>query len=112
MDISLAQNAAQLKIDPAVYLRILKLALAQTDSDLSTVARALEQNDQAVIQTISHRWKGDFANLRLDSLSATAQQINAHAKAGADLILIKAIYERFLLEFQELKNQVAGIKPG
>ncbi len=106
MMIDIDKNSAELKIGREVYVRILRSAFEQTEGDLGAVDAAFAKADLEAIQSVSHRWKGDYANLRLDSLSEKARQLNNAAKSGQDLTQIKSLYEEFLKVFRGVKTNL------
>ena len=67
---------------------------------------ALSQGDIPTIQAISHRWTGDFANLRLESLSQAAKELNDAAKAEKGLELLRDFFAQFYLNLSELKTKI------
>ncbi len=92
------QNAESLKIPKDIYLRILGKAVAQTQIDIKDLETALPFSDFEKIQSISHRWKGDYDNMRITALAMVARQLNLEVKAGRDKDKIIA----FLTEFKDI----------
>lgn len=100
-------NCADLKISKEIYLRILGKAIVQTESDIESLRAALEKRDYDTIQTISHRLKGDYDNLRVTQLAQIARMMNNMMKAGEkDEARLKVLWEDIGACFSELKAQV------
>jgi len=94
--------SAELKIKPEIYVRILNNALKQTDGDLENLKQAHAQNNVDQVQAISHRLKGDYANLRIQPLSEVAARLN---------VLAKGEYQpdqgaRLIQEFADIYNRI------
>ena len=104
MPVNIEKNASELKISPEVYRRILTSAILQAEEDIPKIESALSQGDIPTIQTISHRWKGDFANLRLELLSRRAKELNDAAKTSKELGLLRDLFAEFYMDFQKLKT--------
>lgn len=96
------QNAQSLKIPKDIYLRILSKAVAQTQTDIKDLETALPFSDFEKIQSISHRWKGDYDNMRITALAMVARQLNLEVKTGRDKDKIVA----FLTEFKDIFSQL------
>jgi len=109
-DFDFQKNSAALKIDTLVYLRILNAAVTQTQNDFPAADAALSRRDTATLQTLSHRWKGDFDNLRVTALADIARQINAAAKIGEFNSGLEEDYRKFKSVFEELRE--ATLKKG
>ncbi len=82
MPLDVSHACAQLKIPQEIYLRILVRAVEHTAVDLSELEQAVVHDNIATVQAVSHRLKGDFANLRVDDISATAKALNDSSKGG------------------------------
>lgn len=96
------QNAESLKIPKDIYLRILGKAVAQTQTDIKDLETALPFSDFEKIQSISHRWKGDYDNMRITALAMVARQLNLEVKTGRD----KDKIITFLTEFKDIFFQL------
>ena len=106
MQVNFEENSATLKIGKDIYLRILQKAIAQTQQDVPELEKALEANDFETIQSISHRLKGDFDNLRITDLSTVARAINENVKSDQDKEKITGLFEEFRKLFLELEKIV------
>jgi len=106
--IDIEKNSADLKIDQGIYLKIVGKAIEQTDEDLGDFEEGLTAGDVDVVQRLSHRWKGDFDNLRITDLSGIAKQINDLVKETAKLEEIKGLYGSFKTAYEGLKNDLNG----
>ena len=104
MKFNFDKNSAELRIDRSIYLGILKNALDQTAIDVDALDLAFAEKDILMIQAISHRWKGDFANLRLAPLAEIAKQLNDASKTENDFKVFKKIFDQFRAGFNELKQ--------
>ncbi len=100
--IDLDQNSASLSIPKDIYLRILRKAIEQTRKDISDLEAALSADDIATVQSISHRLKGDYANMRILTLSAIAKQINDMSKEKKDKEALTALLNDFKSDFQQV----------
>ena len=89
------QNADSLKIPKDIYLRILGKAVSQTQVDIKDMETALPIADFDKIQSISHRWKGDYDNMRITTLSMVARALNQEVKASRDKEKIIAFLTQF-----------------
>jgi len=91
-----------LKISEPIYLKIVRKALDQTSADLVELKKAYDANDLASIQSVSHRLKGDYANLRMELLSQIARHLNDLCRteyrpeqAGVLILELEAAFEQF-----------------
>ena len=107
--IDLAQNSASLKISPQIYLRILGKALEQTEKDLLDIEKALAVPDFTTVQSIAHRLKGDYANMRVTELSQAAKQMNDVAKTTQDKQQISSALQQFKSYFAGLQNYLKKV---
>ena len=98
----LTGNSQTLQIPGETYRRILQKAVDQTRVDIPQVDSAFAANDMETIQSISHRWKGDYDNLRLGPLAQTARDLNIEAKGNKDQTLMATNFDKFKLHFNEL----------
>lgn len=103
------QNAESLKIPKDIYLRILGKALAQTHVDIKDMEAALPFSDFEKIQSISHRWKGDYDNMRIPALAAIARSLNQEVKTGRDKEKIILYLSQFKTMFFELQVEIDHI---
>lgn len=103
------QNAESLKIPKDIYLRILGKAIAQTQIDIKDLETALPFSDFEKIQSISHRWKGDYDNMRITALAIVARQLNLEVKAGRDKDKIIAFLTEFKDIFFQLQTELTNI---
>jgi HPt (histidine-containing phosphotransfer) domain-containing protein len=103
------QNAESLKIPKDIYLRILGKAVAQTQTDIKDLEMALPFSDFEKIQSISHRWKGDYDNMRITALAMVARQLNLEVKAGRDKDKIIALLTEFKDIFFQLQTELTNI---
>ncbi|MBF0384300.1 MAG: Hpt domain-containing protein [Candidatus Omnitrophica bacterium] len=96
------KNSNQLQIPPQAYLKIAKLCLVEGKKDISALEEAIAKVDFPKIQTISHRMKGSFANMILDSISKPAMQINELSKKQEKIEEIKELFSLLTKNFSEL----------
>lgn len=106
MDFSIETACEELKIKKEIYVRIAARALEQTPADVAELQRAHDAQDIDTVQTISHRLKGDFANLRMKALSAAAGELNAMAKAEYDTVRALELIQGFHGLIDEVKIAV------
>ncbi len=102
------QNAETLKIPKHIYLRILGKAVLQTQTDMKDMHAALPFSNYDIIQSISHRWKGDYDNMRITSLSVIAKELNQEVKAGRDKDKIVQLISQFGEVFLQLEAELAS----
>jgi len=106
--INLEENSASLKIPKEIYLRILEKAATQTRDDINHMEEALPLADFTKLQSISHRLKGDYGNMRLTELSGIAKEMNEIAKAGQDKENFRTQLNLFKNAFLQLENLLKG----
>lgn len=94
----------ELKISKEIYCRILKKAFEQTSGDLEKLRTAHSSGDVATIQAISHRLKGDYANLRITALSKIAEELNILAKGDYAADKVFELMNTFVDMFNTIKN--------
>ena len=109
MILTAEENAESLKIPEDIYLRILGKAVTQTQTDIKDMEGALPFSDFEKIQSISHRWKGDYDNMRITSLAMLARQLNQEVKVGRDKEKIVAFFAQFKDMFFQLETELANI---
>lgn len=102
----LDDNSQALQIPPEIYRRILTKAVDQTRQDIPRVDAAFTAGDIDTIQTVSHRWKGDYDNLRITPLAQTARRINNEAKGGQDKGAMTTDYEQFKTLFNQMTQRL------
>ncbi len=104
MQIDFDLKSKELSITKEIYLRILKKAIAQASEDVETLQTAIHDNNAEQAQTISHRFKGDFANLRIDEISGPAKMINDIAKTGCINDVVKESFQKIQDTIEQLKS--------
>ena len=104
--LDLVENSASLKISKEIYLRILSKAIVQTEQDLKDLDAALPVSDFSKVQSIAHRLKGDYANMRVMPLSVIAKQINDIARTSQDKQQLNDLAYQFKDYFRNLKNYI------
>ena len=104
------KNCESLSIDRNIYLRILDKAIQQTTLDIQQLRESLAQSDMEKIQSISHRLKGDYANLRIDDLSTIAKGINDISKSEKDPVRLEQLFQDLNKKFHVLINMVEKLK--
>jgi HPt (histidine-containing phosphotransfer) domain-containing protein len=97
-------NCAALKINRAIYLRILGKAVEQTQKDLIEIDSALAQGKFDIVQALAHRFKGDYGNMRIASLSSIARELNELAKTTQDPAQAAMLLQTFKAHFQQLQD--------
>ncbi len=109
MILTVEQNAESLKIPKDIYLRILNRAVEQTQKDITDIEAALPFSDFDKIQSISHRWKGDYDNMRIASLAMVARTLNQEVKTNRDKEKIVGFLTQFKNMFFELETELKNI---
>ena len=104
ININFEENSAALKISKDIYLRILAKAIEQTEKDLPELEGWLAEGQFDKVQTLSHRLKGDFGNLRIMLLSDVAKQLNELSKTTKDKTQAGQLFNAFKDSFQQLKQ--------
>ena len=107
--IDIEQNAASLKIPKEIYVRILLKAIEQTQGDVAQCENAVCTGDFDVVQSIAHRLKGDYANMRIETLSGIARQMNEIAKTDKDKEKLTALLQQFKNIFVQVQEHVHGL---
>jgi len=110
LNFNIKENCTDLSIDQNIYLRILDKAITQTNEDIKCLKESLAQADIDTIQSISHRLKGDFANLRIDELSTIAKDINNISKSDKNINRMAELLSSFHKKFDILTQMVEKIK--
>jgi HPt (histidine-containing phosphotransfer) domain-containing protein len=105
-------NADSLKIPKDIYLRILGKAVSQTQADIKDVETALPIGDFDKLQSISHRWKGDYDNMRITTLSMIAREMNQEVKNGRDKEKVMEFVSKFKDIFFQLENELTAALKG
>ncbi len=107
--VDVEKNSAELKIDADIYLKILSKAIEQTEGDISAFEKALTAGDADTVQRLSHRWKGDYANLRIMALSDIAKEINDLVKTSSRIEeSVAERYGSFKAAFEGVKSELNG----
>ena len=104
--INIEQNSASLKLNKEIYLKILAKATGQTQQDIRDIETALPSNDFDKVQAISHRWKGDYDNMRITALSSLAKQLNEISRTTKDKEKLARLFGEFKNCFQQLQQLV------
>lgn len=111
LHLDIDHNSAELKISRDIYLRILGKALEQTTKDAGEMDIALSDRNFDKIQALSHRWKGDYANLRINELSEIARQLNNLVKDAPDPEASQRLYDEFKTHFKQLNEMYRNLTP-
>lgn len=101
-------NAETLKIPKDIYLRILAKAVAQTQIDIQEMETAFPSADFEKIQAISHRWKGDYDNMRIAPLAQVAKTINQEVKMTRDTQKLLDFFNEFKNQFSQLQVELTS----
>ncbi len=102
--VDLDKNCAQLKIGKDIYLKILNKAITQSTGDMEELKRAVQETDLDTVQTLSHRLKGDYDNMRITEIAAVARTMNNLVKTGnVDQEELSRLFAELSEIFQELK---------
>ena len=109
-NLDVERNSNILKISKELYLKILGKAITQTEQDLHNVEAALPLDQFATIEAVTHRWKGDFDNLRVTALSDLAKQMNQLARLNQDKEKIVELLNQFREYFVDLSQFVSNRK--
>ena len=105
LTVDVDKNCEQLKIGRDIYLRILNKAVQQTTSDIVELENALNGGDWEAVQTVSHRLKGDYDNMRITDLSSIARSMNVMVKSGhINQAELAGLFKILSSAFQELKS--------
>lgn len=107
--IDVKQNAATLSIGKDIYLRILRKALEQSTQDIQDLTAALSTGDFDKIQSLSHRFKGDYDNLRIPELSSVAKKINEISKTTKDREQVELLFSDFKGTFEKLQQFIRNL---
>ncbi|MCK5580022.1 MAG: hypothetical protein KAJ18_01970 [Candidatus Omnitrophica bacterium] len=102
------KNSAELSISTDIYIKILSKAVGQTVGDLEFLDDALAQDDFVNAQNITHRLKGDYANMRIMSLSNSAKQMNDNIRSTPDKEIILSWLMKFKAAFKLLQEKLGA----
>ena len=105
---SILAAGAELGLEPAEYLEILKEALAMASNDVVSLREAIASGDYARIKSIAHRLKGTFANLRCGILAQIMARINEKAAQSQGLEEIKKDVEDFSFQLDLINRTQEG----
>jgi len=107
--VDLDQNCASLKISRDIYIRILSKAMDQTKQDIKDFEEALPIDEFDRIQAITHRWKGDYDNMRIKYLSNIAHNMNNLVRAvPQDKEKLSLLLEDFRVYFKKLQKFIGN----
>jgi HPt (histidine-containing phosphotransfer) domain-containing protein len=102
--LNIDENSAAIKISRQIYVRILGKAIEQSEKDLQELEQAFSKDQFEIVQTISHRLKGDYGNLRIAAFSEIARQINEVSKTTKDRNQTGQLVNALKEQFEELKT--------
>lgn len=105
---SIQSACDKLKIRKEIYLRIVRRAIEQTQKDIEDLRVAQLNSDIDKIQEIAHRFKGDYANLRIDQLSIIANQLGVLVKENYDEERALVLIEEFAQAFDQVEKFIQG----
>ncbi|OGX05858.1 MAG: hypothetical protein A2Z88_01155 [Omnitrophica WOR_2 bacterium GWA2_47_8] len=106
LTLNIEENSASLHISPEIYKRVLQKAVLQTAQDIKALEEALPVGDFEKVKAISHKFKGDYDNLRLKDMSSVAKEMSDCAKTSQDKEKIAHLLETFSAYFDQLKEQM------
>ncbi|MBF0511163.1 MAG: Hpt domain-containing protein [Candidatus Omnitrophica bacterium] len=101
-EVMIQQNSQALQIPPEVYLGIVKESIRESSQGITYLENAIQGNDVARIEAVSHQFKGVFGNLRITTVSVPATQINELAKQEGNLDQIKKLFPQLKSAFEKL----------
>lgn len=91
-------------------MRILAKAVTQTQKDLMDLEAALAVGNFDTVQSLSHRLKGDYGNMRVMALSSVARDLNIIAKTTKDKEQSLSLLKTFHDYFQQLQQALQEVK--
>lgn len=94
----------ELKISKEIYLRIALKAVEQTAEELDDLRQAHLSSDIEKLKAMAHRFKGDYANLRIGVLSESAVKLEESVRNNDDWENSSALIEQFITIFQRVKE--------
>ncbi len=100
--IDIDKNCASLRISREIYLRILQKAVMQTTQDIKSFETALPTGDFEKIKALTHKFKGDYDNLRITEMSSLAKEMEEVAKTTQDKEHIAGLLNKFQNSFEHL----------
>jgi HPt (histidine-containing phosphotransfer) domain-containing protein len=100
------EKSRQLHVSDKAVVKLIGLAIQETEEQLPLLNHAIKINDYEGIQTISHRIKGYLLNLKFDELGSIAQEINYLALSKSDICQIKEKFEQFKVGFETIKKDI------
>ena len=103
---NIAENSKSLNISEAIYLRILQKEITQTTQDIKLLEEAIPLGDFDKVAALSHKFKGDYDNLRITQMAQLAKGMNALAKTTMDKEKTAGLFNEFISCFDQLKGVV------
>ncbi len=97
----LSAAAAEMELPLEVFMEIVGESMGPTAEDMVKLGEVVESGNYEDIQAISHKMKGTFGNLRLDSLVGNAGRINDLSKNAEGIDEIKQLYSALQKDFDE-----------
>lgn len=107
---AIKENSEILHIPEDTYKKILLTSLDQTESDVKNMEEALREKDYPEIQSLAHRVKGVYANLRLTDISEAAAQMERAAKEEGSWATIEEAFRCLSNNFQGLKDSLMALE--
>ena len=99
--------AAELRIEPTIYLKLLSKLFAILENDLQLLTDAVTQKEYKEVSNQAHKIKGSAGNLRLKNIAKVAQNIENEASKNSvsydynkDIILL----DNYLQEYREYNH--------
>ena len=93
-----------LHIPQEVYERIVKNSFVPTQQDIFNFEKAMTQDDYKTMHAIAHRLKGTYSNLRIETLSVIAKEINEIVLTGQGKEKVLILFNDFKSKFEQIKK--------
>ena len=97
----LSAAAEEMELPLDVFMEIVNESLPPTKEDMDALGQTVESGNYDDIQTVSHKLKGTFGNLRLDHMAGPAGRINDLSKESTGIEEIKEIYPALKEDFDK-----------
>jgi len=104
LDNMLVDNAQEMGLTLTSYVKLFRMAVAETRADMAVLEKSIEAGDFVHIQAISHRLKGTCANVHLPMLAVPAGEINALAKKAEDIGQVRDFFLQLKKSFETLQG--------
>lgn len=101
VEANLQTAADELQLPLEVFMEIVNESMEPTKQDMAALDDAVASGNFKDIQTVSHKLKGTFGNLRLDSLVSKSKRINDLSKQEEGIDEIRQLLPSLSEDFEK-----------